>query len=157
MLEQAGRFGSNLPLIRIRPSSPLRDKFADLIDDRRWIVLLVLTGESKPFVEHDILLDLCLCFAFFWLGDRGDKVSTTAGVDGFLRRLALLVEFPMLLRAGVGGVKNRVIEEGIGHKVLPLCPVLVYLANQFDCGSRVNSIGLTRSLTELNQYELVGD
>jgi len=46
MVEEAGRLGSDLPLVRVRQLSPVVDVAADLIDDRRRVVFLLRRAEA---------------------------------------------------------------------------------------------------------------
>jgi hypothetical protein len=57
-----------------------------------------------------------------------------AGGDNPLRRLSGVVEFPMLPRARVGGVYDRMVEKWIGHETPPEGSWTVTTHPQLQCG-----------------------
>jgi hypothetical protein len=116
MLEQAGGFGRDLPLARVWPGAPLGDVAAHFVDDRVGVVLLLLGRQPGTFIENDILLGR-RGFSFLRLGDRRDELGAATGVDDFLRRLAVGIEFPMPLGALVRRIEDRMLEERIGHEL----------------------------------------
>jgi hypothetical protein len=122
MFEQASGLGRDLPLARIRPGAPLSDVSADFVDDRGRVVLLFLRRKSGAFVENDVLLAGGRGFPLFRLRDRRDEFGAAADIEDLLRRLAVAIELPMPLRALVGRVQNRVLEEGIGRKLFSSPP-----------------------------------
>ncbi len=114
VLEQAGRFGSDLPLARLGPGPPSVHMAAHLVDDRRGVVLLLRGRKPLALVEdHDLLRAGFLPFPR--PGNGRDEFGPAAGLDDPLRRLALLVEFPMPPGTFIRRVQDRMFEEGIGH------------------------------------------
>jgi len=88
---------------------------AHLVDDLRgWIVLLLLGRKPFALVKNKNLLGGS-SFPFLGLGNGRDELGPTTVLDYLLGRLPLRVQFPMPLRAIVGGVQDRVLEEGVGH------------------------------------------
>lgn len=97
VLQQSGGFGRYLPVLRVRQTSPLIYMSAKFIDNRRWIVLLLLGGKSFAFVKDQILLLSCaFALSGFWNGC--DVFGAATFFDNLLCRLSLSIEFPVLLR-----------------------------------------------------------
>ena len=117
MLEQPGRLRRDLPLAGIGQGAPRVHVAAHLVDDRGRVVLLLLGREPLAFVEDDFLLRGDL-LALLRLRDRRDELGPPAVFDDLLRRLPVLVQLPMPLRAFVGRVQDRVVEEGVGHGLM---------------------------------------
>src|ERR1700737_4011468 len=92
MLQQPGGLGCDLPLTGAQ-LPPCVHMAADLVDDRGWIVLLLLRREALALVEHKS--GLCRGFPLLRLGDRRDELGAAAGVDDLLRGLPRLIEFPV--------------------------------------------------------------
>ena len=103
VLEQAGRFRRDLPLVGVGPGPPPRHLASNLIDERGRVVLLFLGGEPFAFVEDDRLLRGGP-LAFLRFGDGRDELRTAASLDDPLSRLAVIIEFPMAVGILVGRV-----------------------------------------------------
>jgi hypothetical protein len=86
MLEQTRCFWRDLPLVLVRQLPPGVNLATHLVDERRWVVLLVGSREPLTLVEDD--LALCDLLAFFGLRDRSDEVSAPAYLKDLLRRVA---------------------------------------------------------------------
>lgn len=86
VLEQAGRFRSDLPVRDIRKGAPGIDMAAQIVDDRDGVVPLFLGRKAESFIENQILLRT---FAFLLLrfGNGGDKFGPAARFDNLLGRL----------------------------------------------------------------------
>ena len=114
VLQQARGLGRDLPLAGIRQRAPVIDVAAHLVDDRRRVVLLFGRREALALVEDHLLLGDCR-LALLRLRDRRDELGPAPALDDLLRRLAVVIEFPVPLGILVGRVQDRVVEEGIGH------------------------------------------
>jgi hypothetical protein len=96
--------------------SPACYMAANLIDDRRGIVLLLFSRETFAFVENKSRLAGGL--PLLWLGNRRDEPRAASVLNDLLRRLASLIELPVAPRICIGRVQYGTIEERIGHSVL---------------------------------------
>ena len=107
--------------VMLDTGQPLHAFDADLVDDWRGIVLLLLCRESYPFVENHRLLSGS-SLPLLWLRNGCNELRLAPDLDDLLRRLPLGIEFPMPLRRRVGGVQDRMIKKEIGHKneIIPL-------------------------------------
>ena len=114
VLEQAGRFRRDLPLAGIGQGAPVVHMAAHLVDDRGGIVLLLGCRKPLALVENNLLL-LSWALSLLRLGDRRDELGAAPPLDDLLRRLAVLIQFPMARRAAVGRIQDRVVEERVGH------------------------------------------
>ncbi len=74
---------------------------AHLIDHRGGVVLLVLRGQTLALVEDELRL-FGSFFALARLGNRRDELGPAPGLDDFLGRLAVLVQFPVSFGIFVG-------------------------------------------------------
>ena len=72
----------------------------NLVDDRGWIVLLFRRRKTLAFIENDLLL-LGLNLALLGLRNWSNELRAAAAFDGLLCRLALGVQFPVLVRVVV--------------------------------------------------------
>ena len=115
VLQEPRCLRGDLPLVWIWQVTPLVNELAQLIDDRSRVVRLSSCRETEAFVEDHRLL-IGRGRALLRLGNRSDEVSTPAGFDDPLRRLALVVQLPVARRPLVGRVKDGVIKERIRHK-----------------------------------------
>jgi len=111
MLQQAGRFGCDLPLIGMRQAAPLIDLLPHGIDHGCCtFILLGRRGQPFAFVEHELLL--CVgAFALPGLGNRRDKLGAATALDNLLCRLPLVIKLPVSCRVGIGRVQDRMVEE----------------------------------------------
>jgi len=101
VLQEACRFGRDVPLIGMRQGPPGIHIGAHFINDRSWIVLLTLRRQSLPFVKYDLLLDNTLALLRFW--DRGDELGAPTSLNDSLCRLPILIELPVIVvEAGLG-------------------------------------------------------
>lgn len=82
----------------------------DLVDDRGWIVLLLLGREALALVEYEYRLGSGL--VLLRLGDWRDEFGTASVVDDLLGGLPCVIEFPMPPGVSVWRVQNRVVENG---------------------------------------------
>ena len=74
---------------------------------------------ALPVIENEGLLGSTL--ALFGLRDRSDELRPATGFEDLLGRLPVLVQFPVLRRAIIRRVENRVVKEGVGHGRYWLC------------------------------------
>ena len=119
VLEQAGGFGRDLPVVRVGQRPPLVHLLAHLVDDRSGVVLLLLRWRA-PCPRRRRSAPACAApLRFLRLGDRRDELGAAAGFDDLLGRLAVVVELPVPARVLVGRVEDRVVEEGIAHGCRP--------------------------------------
>ena len=114
MLQQAGGFGRDLPLMGMRQAAPLLDLLPHGIDHGRMVVLLGRRGQPLAFVEHELLLGVRPC-ALPGLGNRRDECCAAAALDNLLCRLTLVIKLPVPCRVGIGRVQNRTVKEWICH------------------------------------------
>jgi len=119
MLEQAGRLGRHVPLARVRQVPPEVDAAAQLVDDRRRVVLLAFARKPLSLVEDKLAL---LLPALLRLGDRGDELGAPSVIDDPVGGLTALVELPVSSGVLVGRVQDRLFEESIGHAHPMLVP-----------------------------------
>ena len=113
VLKQSLGIGRDFPTVGIRQATPLVDEVAELVDDSRgWVILLLFCGESLAFIENQFRMGL-FRFALSRLRNRRDEFCMAAALDDPLRRLALSIELP---RAGwvlVRRIKDRMLEETV--------------------------------------------
>lgn len=114
VLEQAGCLGRDLPLAGIGQFPPVCDLVADLVDDRRRVVLLLGIRKALAFVEDDVRL-FGRGLALLGLRDGRDEVRPPAGIDNFLGGLAVSVEFPVTIWVLIGRVKDWPLEKRISR------------------------------------------
>ena len=113
VLEQAGGFRVDPPQVG-RELPPLVDLLAEGVDDGGVVVLLGAGAEAVALIEGEFTL-LATALLFLGLGDRGDEFRPAPGVDDALGGLAAGVEFPVAVGIGVGGIEDRLVEEGVAH------------------------------------------
>src|SRR6266850_883818 len=101
MLKQTGGLWGHLPVEWTRQASPRLEPLADLIDDRRWIIRLVLCRETLPLIEHYLLLSIC-ALSLPWFRNRRDGLCPPASFDDLLSGLPLRIQLPMPERAFIG-------------------------------------------------------
>ena len=80
MLQQASCRRCHPPLGWLWPSSPTIHMAANLVEDRGRIVLLLLSGKSRPFVE-DNFFRFALALPLLGFRDRCDEFCPTARVE----------------------------------------------------------------------------
>ena len=117
MLEETGRLGGDPPMIRVRVLAPAIHLLAKGVDDGGVIVALILGTQPHAFIERYLAL-LARAALFLGFGDRGDELRATPGFKNPLSRLTGGVQFPMAPGAGIGGIENRPIKEGVAHGCL---------------------------------------
>jgi hypothetical protein len=149
VLEQARRFRRDLPVVRIRPASPLVYMLPELVDDRRGIVLLLFGREPSAFIKNDF--PLCrLRLAFPGLRNRGNEFRAPAASDDSLCGLALIVELPMLSRVFIGRVQDGPFKKWISHEQflrigaiseLPSSDSIVFNFTEGQCSAQAASGG----------------
>jgi hypothetical protein len=94
MLEEALGLGLDQPVVRIFQLAPIINIASEFIDDGRWIILLLLGGKPFALVENDrLLIGLGLDLSRLWNGS--DELRAATGINDPLRRLAIVVEFPV--------------------------------------------------------------
>src|SRR3989304_1334080 len=108
--EQARCLGGDMPVPGVRQAPPLVYVLAHLIDDRRWVILLLCGGKPFPFVEdHPPLVRRVL--PFLRSRDRRDELGPAPAFDDLLGRLPLWIKLPVptwtLLRRGEDGVLEK--------------------------------------------------
>ena len=113
VLEQARRFGADLPLGGVTQGPPRIHVLAHFIDVGGGIVLLFPGGEALPLVEHHFgLSDL---FPLLRLRNGRDEPCGATRFDCLLRGLPVLVQFPVHPWALVRRVQDGVVKEWVGH------------------------------------------
>src|SRR5690606_4117488 len=113
MLEKPRRLGGYTPLA-LGQAAPRVYRAADLIDDRRELVLLLLGRKALAFVEAQLRLRSSAC-PLFRLRDRRDERNLAALLDDPLGRLTVLVELPVAARVLVWRIQDGLVEERVGH------------------------------------------
>lgn len=113
MFQEAGCFGADLPL-GFWQGAPLGDVAADFVDNRRGIILLFLGGKASPLIEYYFLLSRRV-LVLLRLGDWREKVRAPALFKDALSRLPLAIQLPMLLRALIRRIQDRVVKERVGY------------------------------------------
>ena len=115
MLEQAGGFRRDAPVVGVLDAAPLVHLLTNRVDHGRgFFVFLGLSGESGVIVEQQRGL-YRLTFALLRLGNRGDELRSAAPLNDLLSRLTLRVKFPVLRRVTVGRVENRAFKKRLIH------------------------------------------
>jgi hypothetical protein len=85
----------------------------DGVNDRGMVLLFL---RRKPFaLVKNYLLLFGSPFPFSGFRNRRDKFRAAAALDNLLRRLTLIVEFPVSRWVFVRRVQDRMFEEWIGH------------------------------------------
>src|SRR5207248_2151823 len=102
-----------------RAQTPLIDVPAQLVDDRRRVVLLLGRGDAGALVEHQGLLR-SRGLPLLRLRDRGNELGRPPKFHQMAGRLALLVELPVPPRVFVRRVEDRLFEELLGWDELAL-------------------------------------
>ncbi len=102
MLKEPGSFRRHLPLAGIWERPPVADEPADFVDEGRRVIFLLCGRQAGPFVVDDCLLRRRGRPALLRFGDRRDELSTPSRLFDYLRRLPVLVEFPVPPWALVG-------------------------------------------------------
>src|ERR1035441_4439423 len=116
VLEQAGGFGGDVPLVGIGQLPPLVHILADFINDGVGVVLLLGGGNVLRLGEKDFgLLFGVGAAALLWLGDGSDEGGAAAGLGDVVGGLAVGVELPVAAGIGVRGVEDGLLEELVGH------------------------------------------
>jgi hypothetical protein len=114
MLKQAGGFRGDLPVVQILKATPLVHISAQLIDDRGWIVLLLLGRETFAFVkDHLDLLSRSLALSGLWNGR--DELGAAPLLDDLLGRLPFFIKLPAAKGVLVRGIEDWFLKEAICH------------------------------------------
>ena len=114
MLEQPSGFRGDAPVVGIAQLSPLVDLTANLIHHRRYVVLLLLSGQPLALIDDEFLLTpIRPSLPGLWNGR--DELRTTPHLNDLLGRLALVIELPVPSRVLVRGVEYGLFEEAILH------------------------------------------
>ena len=117
VLEQAGGFGGDVPLVRIGQLPPLIYILADFVDDGVGVVLLLGGGNVLRLGEKNFGLFFGIgAAALLRLGDGGDEGRTAAGLGDVVGGLAVSVELPVAAGIGVGRVEDRLLEKVARHR-----------------------------------------
>lgn len=128
MLEQARRFRRDLPIVGIRQAAPPVYMAAQLIDDRRGIVPLLLGRKPFAFVKDDgFLLGSALALSGLW--QRRDELCVATSFDDLVGRLALLIQLPVASWVLVRGIEDRVLKKGSVIQKAPDRPIIRLLGN----------------------------
>ncbi len=115
VLEQTRCLRGDLPLVWVGKLPPGVNVAAHLVDDRGRVVLLRFGGEAFAFVENKPLLGGVGFLPLLRLRNRGDEFGLAPKGFHLLRRLPLFIQLPVPLRAGVRGVEDGLVKEGIAH------------------------------------------
>ena len=95
VLEETLGIGRDLPIVGVREAAPLVHVMAELVDDgRSRVVLLLLGREPLAFVENQFRLTR-LFLALPRLGNGRDELGLAPALDNPLRRLAVFIELPI--------------------------------------------------------------
>lgn len=119
VLQQTHRFGSYAPVAGTRQPTPLIDVVADFIDNGSSFVLLRFRGKTFAFVKRQTLLPR---FPLSGLRDGGDEFGLAARVDDPLRGLAMLIQFPVLLRIFVRRIQDWMFKKRLLKPVFSCSP-----------------------------------
>lgn len=115
VLQEAGGRRGNVPVIGVRPRSPLIQLPAKLVYCRGQLVLLLLGRDAGGVLKDERLLGGWR-LPFPRLRNRRDELSPAAVLDDPQRWLAVRIEFPVARRTLVGGVEDRLVEELVRHR-----------------------------------------
>lgn len=127
VLQQAGGFGRDLPVPRVRDLAPLVHMTTQLVNDGRGVVLLVFVREALFILEGQIPLLGRRPLLFLRLGDGGEELGLAPVIDDLLGGLALFIQLPVAGGVLVGRVENRVVEKFGGHFVLRMSVLIAAL------------------------------
>ena len=115
MLEQAGRFGRDKPLVRIGERPPGVDKTTKLVDYWSWVIFLFSGREDIIRAESHFRLCCGRFLALFRFWNRCDQVGVATGIDDDIVRLAIVVQVPVAWRIFVGRIQNWFFKEFLRH------------------------------------------
>ena len=102
MLEKPLSVGRDFPIVGVGEPAPLVNVVPKLIDDcRSRVVLLLLGGEALAFVENNLLL-LGGGLLLPRLRNGRDELGLATAFDDSLRRLAVLIQLPVLSWVFIG-------------------------------------------------------
>ncbi len=133
VLQQTRRGRRDVPVIGAWNAAPAIHFLAHAVDHGSVVVLLGLGRKALALVEHQCrLLDRTLALAR--LRDWGDELGGAPVLDDLLGGLAGGVKLPVASGIRVGGVQNRVVEEGVAHSRSVPSPETV-----IACGFRVDA------------------
>ena len=123
VLEEPRRLGRHPPRGRVRQFAPPIHAVAHAADEGRQVVLLGAGLERlRGGVEDDLGLSFLLLLGF---GDRRDERHLAPLGNDPVRRLAGLVELPVLRGVLVGRVQDRLLEESPIHEGFAPVPATV--------------------------------
>ena len=123
VLEEPRRLGRHPPRGRVRQFAPPIHAVAHAADEGRQVVLLGAGLERlRGGVEDDLGLSFLLLLGF---GDRRDERHLAPLGNDPVRRLAGLVELPVLRGVLVGRVQDRLLEESPVHEGFASVPATV--------------------------------
>ena len=127
VLQQPCRLGGHPPVCGVGDAAPLVYFGTHAVDERGDVVLLFLSREPLPLVEHQRRLPAGP-FLLAWPGNGADEFRLAAIVDDALSRLPLLIQLPMTLRIRIRGIENGFFKERVLHGYLwsaaaKLCPL----------------------------------
>jgi hypothetical protein len=108
VLEQPGCLGRDQPIGRVPEGSPEVKLLAQLVEDRRRVVLLPCVGEAPSLIEDQLAIGE---LALLRLGDRCDELRPPPLLDNPVGWLSTLVEFPVAPRKLIGRIEDRPVEK----------------------------------------------
>jgi len=114
VMQQVSRFRCDLPVVWVLQVSPLIYMTTKIVDNRCGVVLLVLGGKSFAFIKDEIGLNLGL-FALAGFGNGRYVFRPPACLNNSLRRLPLIIHFPMTRGVFIWRVEDRPFEEPVVH------------------------------------------
>src|SRR5580704_8970547 len=118
VLEETFCLGRHKPVGRIRKLPPLVYLKAKIVNNRSWVVLLLLGGKALAFVKNQrVLVRLSLLLLGF--RDRSDELCATPSRNNLLGGLPFAIKLPMTLRVAVRRVQNGAFKEVVIHNSVP--------------------------------------
>jgi len=115
VLKKTLGIGRDFPVVGVGEAAPLVNVVAELVDNgRSRVVLLLLGREPFALIENYLLLP-SRTLALPRLRDGRDELGAPAAFNNPLRRLALFIELPIASRVLVWRIENRPLEKLIVH------------------------------------------
>ena len=100
------------PIARVAQLTPAIHVAAYLVDNRRWVVGLLV---GREVIRCELQFRLPLAATLLRFRNRCDELGTTTVLKDFPGRLAIAVELPIAIGVLVWGVEYRFVEERFVH------------------------------------------